>query len=108
MYRKDSKGFRVSYEQPSWVDEYYQEKKEWRQSQREQFYASGARPWAHPSSGPNFAYDRPNPTEVPAAAMSQIPLDPRTTALIDTQVLDHENRRTLTLGTSQSSIATAN
>lgn len=50
-YRRDSKGFRVSYVQPTYVDDHYLRKTAWK---KEASLQNSINMWSHPSSVPNY------------------------------------------------------
>mmetsp|Transcript_21704 Transcript_21704/g.30652 ORF Transcript_21704/g.30652 Transcript_21704/m.30652 type:complete len:210 (+) Transcript_21704:71-700(+) len=50
-YRIDSKGFRATYAQPPYVDDYYMRKTQW---MKEQSLRNSQLTWAHPNSMPNY------------------------------------------------------
>jgi hypothetical protein len=53
-YRRDSKGFRTSYAQKSFVDQEYIARDQWRRSQTMDRLGASVQTWAHPSSRPNY------------------------------------------------------
>jgi hypothetical protein len=91
-YRRDSKGFRVQYSQPTYVDDHYLRKTAWK---KEQALRQSLNMWAHPSSVPNYRDGplRSRPNTVPASS-SQQQADPQFTAELERRrVMEAEERK---------------